>query len=238
MEHWLLSSTKTYDPQTEAAGTIEVPVPMSTNGHSDWFFPDDQSVDIAFTVLNGQYMSTLDTENAPISITELPNPEELKKVNSGAQIASAGLLLGASGSRRNYPIFKFGFVSSVPEEKISVACCPGCTANLQTEWMIAASLVPGNSGSPIFFVPVGFPGISVSGQRAFLLGVQSTSFSGYDVAGMAPVQFLLEAIRKVPLPDANFSIPGLPPAIPQGVPSAADPHSQKAIPGPIPIPKQ
>ncbi len=48
-------------------------------------------------------------------------------------------------------------------------CCPGCQPKLLKEWMIAASLVPGNSGSPIFYVPVGFPGLSMSNQRAFLL---------------------------------------------------------------------
>jgi len=114
------------------------------------------------------------------------------------------LLLGASGEKRNYPIFKFGYVSSVPDEKITVSCCPGCIPKLETEWLIAASLVSGNSGSPIFFVPVGFPGFGMSNQRPFLFGVQSSSFEGYDVAGMAPVKYLVEAIRKINLADVSL----------------------------------
>jgi len=218
----VLFNKKGYDPKNDATGTVEVPLT------GRWSFPVDDSVDIAVISLNGQVYSSMGVENQGMLISQLPSPEELKKVNSGSQIVSAGLLLGASGSKRNYPIFKFGYVSSIPEEKIAVACCPGCTSKLRTEWMIAASLVPGNSGSPIVFVPPTF-----QGGRAFLLGVQSTSFLGYDVAGMAPVQFLLDTIRNLNLPDANLAIPGTEVPVPQASPSSARP-SAIAIPGPIP----
>ena len=73
--------------------------------------------------------------------------------------------------------------------------------------MIAASLVPGNSGSPIFFVPVGFGGVRFGGMgRASLIGIQSTSFLGSDIAGMAPIQFLIDSMKAANLPDADFSV--------------------------------
>jgi hypothetical protein len=221
---------RVYDPEKDQTGTVEIPLGGS------WAFTADDSVDIAFTVLNGQVFSTLDLENKGITIKEIATPEELKGVNSGAQIASAGLLLGASGSKRNYPIFKFGYVSSVPREKVAVACCPGCTNVLMSEWMIAASLVPGNSGSPIFFVPVGFPGISVGNQRAVLLGVQSTSFLGYDVAGMAPIAGLMDAIRKLNLPDADIPSYVSKDSMPAATPSSAKPDIN-VVPVPLPLPK-
>jgi hypothetical protein len=214
---------KDFDPKKDIEGTIRVPVP------GGWVSPDDDSADVAVAVLNAPLIASLNIENAPLSIGDLPSSEELKRINTGAQIASAGLLLGASGTHRNYPIFKFGYVSSVPDEKVPVACCAGCAAKLETVWMIAASLVPGNSGSPIFFVPVGFPGIGVSGQRAFLIGVQSSSFNGMDVAGMAPVSFVVDAIKKMQLPDINLGIPEA------ATPSSAKPTS--AVPGPTTIPK-
>jgi hypothetical protein len=222
---------RVYDPAKDATGTIEVQL------GAGWLFTDDNSVDIAFTVLNGQLFSALDVENKGISIAEIATPNELKAVNSGAQIASAGLLLGASGAKRNYPIFKFGYVSSVPQEKIAVACCAGCTNVLMSEWMIAASLVPGNSGSPIFFVPVGFPGISVSNQRAVLLGVQSTSFLGYDVAGMAPISGLMDAIKKLNLVDADIPSYAMQNPATTAVPSSARPGAD-AVPGDLPLPKK
>ena len=213
---------KGFDPKEQTKGTVEAPLTGS------WMYPDDDSADVAVTVLNGQWISTLDIQNQPILISQLPSPQEVDRVNTGAQIVSAGLLLGASGTERNYPIFKFGYVSSVPDEKISVSCCPGCVAHLQSDWMIAASLVPGNSGSPIFFVPVGFPGMSIAGQRAFLLGVQSLSFLGSDVAGMAPVEYVWDAIRKMNLFDANLPTFGN-----AATPSSARP-ANPAVPSPIP----
>jgi hypothetical protein len=217
-----LFNKKDFDPNRDSKGTVEVPLSR------EWMYPSDDSADVAVTILNGQFMSTLKLENQPLAVSDLPSIEEAKRVNTGAQIVSAGLLLGASGTQRNYPIFKFGYVSSVPDEKVSVACCPGCAAHFEKEWMIAASLVPGNSGSPIFFVPAGFPGISLGGQRAFLLGVQSTSFVGFDVAGMTPVQFLWDAIRKLNLSDANLPTFGN-----SATPSSAAPPNPAA---PVPIP--
>jgi hypothetical protein len=219
---------KNYDPQKDLAGTVDVPLVDVIDGQAAWHYPSDESVDIAVMLVNGPAFLSMDLENQPIRISQLPTEQELKLVNSGAQIASAGLLLGASGTKRNYPIFKFGNVSSVPDEKVGVACCPTCAAKLQTDWMIAASLVAGNSGSPIFFVPPSF-----SSQRAFLLGVQSSSFAGSDVAGMAPVQYLLNTIRALNLPDADFSTTEIAAPPSPAASSAAQPAS-KAVPTPIP----
>lgn len=214
---------KVFDPKNDTIGTVELPLSR------DWIFPDEDSADVAVTILNPQVVNMLGVANQPINISELPSAEEVSRVNTGAQIVSAGLLLGASGNRRNYPIFKFGYVSSVPDEKVLVTCCPGCAAHPQRDWMIAASLVPGNSGSPIFFVPVGLPGlISGGGLRAFLLGVQSNSFMGSDVAGMAPVEFVWDAIRKLNLVDANLPSVGN-----TATPSSAQPPNP-AVPAPFP----
>ena len=215
---------KEYDPKKDDPGTVEV------SAIGGWHFPEDDSVDIAVVVLNGDVFNSLNVINAGIRVTELPTPEELKKVNTGSQIVSAGLLLGASGSKRNYPIFKFGYVSSIPEEKIAVNCCPGgCVTKLETEWMIAASLVPGNSGSPIVYVPP-----FLQGGRAFLLGVQSSSFLGFDVAGMAPVQYLIDLIRSMNLPDANLGPNGVVNPTPQAQPTSSQPPVP--VPGVLPQP--
>lgn len=222
---------KAFDPQKDRTGTVEV------NLAPNWTYPEDESADVAVTILNVSLFTDMDTDNAPIPISDLPTTEEEGLVNSGAQIVSAGLLLGASGINRNYPIFKFGYVSSKPDEKINVfPCCVGCLIKSNTEWMIAASLVPGNSGSPIFFVPVGFPGFSISNQRAFLLGVQSISFVGSDVAGMAPARFVRDAIQRLSLPDADLRIIGIENPRAQPIPSSARP-TNPAVPGILPMPK-
>jgi len=152
----------------------------------------------------------------------------VRRIGTGSQVISAGLLLGASGTKRNFPVFKFGYVSTIPSEKIAVSCCPQCEAKPYTEWLIAASLVPGNSGSPIVYVPPGAPGIGLVGERAFLLGVQSISFIGSDVAGMAPIQVLLDTMRsKLDLKNADFSVgsPIKAPQQPTSVSAPAKPES-------------
>ena len=66
--------------------------------------------------------------------------------------------------------------------------------------MIAANLVPGNSGSPILYAPPRY-----SGARPILLGVQSTSYVSADLVGMAPIQVLIDSLRTPPLPDMDVS---------------------------------
>jgi hypothetical protein len=51
---------------------------------------------------------------------------------------------------------------------------------------VAANLVSGNSGSPVFYVPAGAGGITLGGTntRPMLIGVQSVSIISADVGGM------------------------------------------------------
>lgn len=219
----VILNKKKFDPKTDESGIIGVPIIIG-----NWMFPDDDSVDIAMVPINGQAFQSLDVANTSILVSQLPSDDELKKVDSGWQVVSAGLIAGASGTKRNYPIFKFGYISSIPEEKVPVASCAG--SKFETVWMVAASLVPGNSGSPIIYAPPPY-----AGTRAFLLGVQSSSFLGYDIAGMAPVRYLIDMLRKLGFPDADLgSI-----ANPNGTPPAtAKPtSSQQTIPVPALIKK-
>ena len=137
--------------QNDAAGTIDKILSRSPDA---WRFPDDDSADVAVLLFDGHNLEMSGVENLGVSIRDLPTDNETSQVRTGDQIISAGLLVGASGAKRNYPIFKFGYVSSIPGEKIGMQCCPTCSATKYlSHWMIAASLVPGNSGSPIYFVP-------------------------------------------------------------------------------------
>jgi len=192
---------KQFDPAKDESGIAELPL-----SHQQWGFPDDDSVDIAFTILDATAYEALSSENGGLSISQLPSASEAKSVEIGSAVVSAGLLPGVPGAKRNYPIFKFGNVSSIPLEKIPVPGCAG-TPRLVTEWLIAASLVGGNSGSPIVrTAPLGETG------RPFLLGVQSISFRDqtgeFDVAGMAPIRYLVERLREIPGGNADLSIPG------------------------------
>ena len=66
------------------------------------------------------------------------------------------------------------------------------------------NLVPGNSGAPILYFPEGTNGMSFGGGRVTLIGLQSTSFLGSDIAGMTPVNFIFDVIRGLNLPGADL----------------------------------
>lgn len=170
---------KSFDPRGSEPGTVDYDLPGDSVFAAKWTVPKDDSADIAYVQLDAKKLESLGANLTVFPLSFFPKQEELEKINTGAQIVSAGLIAGASGRRRNYPIFKFGHVSSHPGEKMPAPlCCPTCSERELTQWMTAASLVPGNSGSPILFSPVGFSGIGFGGPRAALLGVQSTSFVG------------------------------------------------------------
>jgi hypothetical protein len=196
---------KVFDPKTDESGTVDYDLPGDPTKGFKWVMPNDDSADLAFILLNAGKLDALGADYNVIGLSEFPKAVEVGTMDTGSQILSAGLFPGASGKKRNYPIFKFGYVSSRPLEKISFKGCPNGREIAASEWMIAASLVPGNSGSPILYVPAAGGSPSVGPGRAVVIGVQSTSFIGWDIAGMAPIQFLIDALKITDLPDLDLS---------------------------------
>ena len=193
-------NTKQFDPKKDETGVEDIDLAGDIAVRKEWFVSEDPEVDAAILVLQGSIVDKYDVEG--VNISDFPTPEETKELKEGADVVSAGLLEGASGKKRNYPIFKFGNVSSIPDEPADAPKCMGqnpTPAHFLKLWFIAASLVPGNSGSPIYYAPRMF-----SGKRAFLLGVQSMSFIPWDVAGMTPIEYVYQLIEKLNLPDADL----------------------------------
>jgi len=191
---------KNYDRSRDASGTGDIALPLVAEGKPIWFKHPNDQIDAAVILLGPSALSAYET--AGVFLPEFPTPDEQRSIRIGDQLLSAGLIPGRSGQRRNYPFFKFGAISSMPDEPVDIDCQPGSTRSLKV-WFVAANLVPGNSGSPIFSVPLGGNGASFGG-RVMLLGVQSMSFLAYDVAGMTPSQFVYEIIEKMNLPDADL----------------------------------
>jgi hypothetical protein len=127
----------------------------------------------------------------------------LEKLSFGDEVASAGLLPSFPGSLRNYPIFKFGHISAKPTEAIPAPCVqnPSNIRSLKL-FFIAMNLVPGNSGSPIFFTPTPF-----SGQKPNFIGLQSLSYLAADVAGVTSVDDIFTLIEGLSsqMPNADLT---------------------------------
>jgi hypothetical protein len=78
-------------------------------------------------------------------------------------------------------------------------CGPGSPSKFTWSWLIAGNFVPGNSGSPIFLLPLEFtlgPPMQYTGPRAMLIGLLSSAIGGADLAEMVPVEFLFEIIQR------------------------------------------
>jgi hypothetical protein len=193
---------RTFDASKDAIGTADLPIERDTTGETGWFFSDDPEVDLAVVPIDGKLLDAYDVDGAHMA--DFPTQEEQKAFKEGDEIISAGLLPGASGKKRNYPIFKFGNISSIPDESVDSPTCDHKPASHALKvWFIAASLVPGNSGSPIYYAPHAFRYAS-SNPRPLLLGIQSMSFVPWDVAGMTPIQYLYELIEKMKPPDGDL----------------------------------
>lgn len=196
---------KGYVVDSNAHRVVYVKLSLFENGKPIWQQSSEKGADAVVLLIRAPATVFTDVENGTIPVTDFPTDQELHSIVIGDQIVSAGLVPGFPGRKRNYPFFKFGYVSSIPEEDIESRCNTP-EANSLRGWFIAANLVPGNSGSPIFFVPPGGPGIMFGSPvgRPVLLGVQSSSLVLADIAVMTPSNYVFEMLQKMQLSDADL----------------------------------
>ena len=179
---------------------------LSNQSKRMWAKHRRNDIDAAVIVFPAKDDDLLKSDISFLPMWRLPTDGELAKVSVGDDIVSAGMLVELGRTSRNYPVFKFGKVSNILEEDIHTSCERGEGVNVNA-WLIAANLVPGNSGSPVFYYPpfgehgdIGSPGL----DRLVLLGIQSSSSVPSDVAFMTPATYLSEIIEDMKLPDANL----------------------------------
>lgn len=201
-----------FDPAKDATGVDYIELDLVSGGKRLFAVSSDDS-DAAAIVMDPARFDVKKYLLNTIQMADFGTDDEMKKLRIGDDVVSAGLMPFYAGVKRNYPIFKFGKVSDVPDEDVPVPCgLQGTTMTIRhpmKEVLIAANLFPGSSGSPIFFVPPGGNGVSLGGGSAFLAGLQSNWYGpGVAVAGMTPVQAICDAISNaieaMHLPNANL----------------------------------
>jgi hypothetical protein len=200
-------NNKQFDPQTDETGVSYIPVELLHNGASTWLKSNDNDVDLAVLrappeLWSGKYDVIF------LNFRNFGKPDEISKLGVGSQIASAGLVPGLEGKKRNYPVFKFGKIASIPDEMPLVPCRPDASARPIRVWWLAANLVPGNSGSPIYFDPLFPPGADISAgePRQMLIGLQSIALQGADLAGTTPASYLIDVISQAVPNDADLTL--------------------------------
>lgn len=198
-----------YDPKRdeEGVGYIELPLMRGANRMFSTHVNDD--VDVALVQLPPTAFNLNDYDASFVMINLMASDDEIKELSIGDMVASGGLLPGASGRKRNYPLFKFGYVSALPDEDIETPCIPGGPTRPMRLSLVAANLSPGASGSPIIYLPALFGRPDKKIGRGVLVGVQSSSFLLADVAGMTPISYAFAVVEKLHLPDAKLYRGGL-----------------------------
>jgi hypothetical protein len=196
---------KGYDATKGKTGIDYLPVPLrDEKGNRIYKIrDDDDQVDAAIVGIapNAFEMDEYDIE--PMQVVLFANPEEIKALKIGNSVISAGLLPGRSGEKRNYPFFKFGEISNIPDEPTWIGCGGRVELRLERVWFIAATLVGGNSGSPIFYAPPALlmtPGL----KRGVIIGLQSSALDGAAIAGMTPIEDVFKIIEQQAPPDMDL----------------------------------
>jgi hypothetical protein len=200
-----------FDPAANESGVSYIPVDLTQNGKPKWFKSKDDHVDAAVLDVpeelgEGKYDVKF------IFFRNFGARDEISKLGVGSDIASVGLVPGLQGIRRNYPIFKFGKIGGIPDEMAASKCTKDSVTVPIRVWWLSVNLVAGNSGSPIFFTPLFPPGgdISVGEPRPMIIGLQSISVDGSDIAGMTPSEYIVEIFRDIAPLNGDLTI-GLPP---------------------------
>jgi hypothetical protein len=200
---YLRFNKKKYDPDKDETGVGFAEIPLVENGLPIWTHPKEDDADVAVILLDAQKVDE-QIDWAAIPVSDFATDDEAKQRVTSDEVLSVGMLVSYTGSKRNYPIFKFGYISTKPEEPIPSKCVQDGAENFLRLWLLSINLIPGTSGSPIFYAPEAAYGTSFGGGRATLIGLQSTAYPGADVSGMTPVRYVYEAIEARKIPDADL----------------------------------
>jgi hypothetical protein len=200
---------KQYDAQKDATGVDYVPIQLTEAGQAKYVVDRDEQIDAAAILISTDLYPRFDKDDfGVIPVGVFATPEEIKNLSIGDAVLSAGLLPGLSGENRNYPFFKFGNISNIPDEPLPSFCREGVPPRLLRAWYLAVNLVGGNSGSPVFYFPAGPAGMLVTGpgsvDRPVFIGIQSASLVAADIAGMTPVQYVFGIIERMNLANADL----------------------------------
>lgn len=111
------------------------------------YFHSDPTVDLAVIPTGWPQIDIIDGKWLPEAF--VPDRNTLKRlhIEEGTEVFFTGLFTQHIGAKRNYPIFRFGHLALITEEKISWGS--GQMAEL---FLMESSSYGGNSGSPVFFL--------------------------------------------------------------------------------------
>jgi hypothetical protein len=154
--HVLLQTDGTYYSKiflrlNKKEGNAEfVGINLTGDAHTAVFTHSDPTVDIAvIPALPDQ--SIYDFAVIPEELLTTRNTFSQLNIREGSDTFFVGLFVNYYGEQKNTPIFRFGKVAMLPDDRIPWKTDPAKPAQLVQTYLIETQTYGGNSGSPVFF---------------------------------------------------------------------------------------
>jgi hypothetical protein len=195
-------NVKNFKAGQKEDGTDDVPLGLVNAGKNVWYASPNERVDVAVIPVGSTHVEQLlhnDVRFIPVADFATKAETENYKVGIGDQIVTAGLVPALLDAQRNYPAFKFGRISSIPDEPINMKCTQADKAQLRDVWLLAGNFVGGNSGSPVYLLP---PQPSAL-HRVMLIGILAGAIPDVDLGQMVPSEYVFDVIQ-AHYPTANL----------------------------------
>jgi hypothetical protein len=180
----------------------ELALGLVNAGKNVWYASPNDRVDVAVIPVSSTHVEQLlrnDVRFIPVADFATKAETENYKVGIGDQIVTAGLVPALLDAQRNYPAFKFGRISNIPEEPINMKCTQADKALPRDVWRIAGNFVGGNSGSPIYLLPP----VPSAAHRVMLIGILAGAIPDVDLGQMVPSEYVFDVIQ-ANYPTANL----------------------------------
>ena len=197
-------NAKNFKAGQEEDGTDVVPLGLVNAGKNVWYASPNDRVDVAVIPVSSTHVEELMRNDVRfISVADFATKGETEnyKVGIGDQIVTAGLVPALLDTQRNYPAFKFGRISNIPEEPINMKCTQAEAGKPlpRDVWLLAGNFVGGNSGSPVYLLPP----VPSALHRVMLIGIIAGAIPDVDLGTMVPSEYVFDVIQ-AHYPTANL----------------------------------
>jgi hypothetical protein len=195
-------NVKNFKVGQKEEGVDDVSLGLVNAGKNVWWASPNDRVDVAVIPVSSTHIEELlhnDVRFIPVADFATKAETENYKVGIGDQIVTAGLVPALLDAQRNYPAFKFGRISNIPEEPINMKCTQEDKALPRDVWLLAGNFVGGNSGSPVYLLP---PQPSVV-HRVMLIGILAGAIPDVDLGQMVSSEYVFDVIQ-AHYPTANL----------------------------------
>jgi hypothetical protein len=201
-EIYVRVNVKNFKAGQKENGVDELSLGLVNAGKNVWYASPNDRVDVAVIPVSSTHVEELlrnDVRFIPVADFATKAETENYKVGIGDQIVTAGLVPALLDAQRNYPAFKFGRISNIPEEPLNMKCTQADKAVPRDVWLIAGNFVGGNSGSPIYLLPP----VPSAVHRVMLIGILAGAIPDVDLGQMVPSEYVFDVIQ-AHYPTANL----------------------------------